>query len=62
MGPKRVYVDNDEANEYTSEDVVVVPIQSATSQTANILGKPGQSSMKKGKAGVERAGLSQGGE
>lgn len=62
MGPKRVYVDNDEANEYTPEDVVVVPIQSATSQIANISGRPGQSSMKKGKAGVEGAGLSQGGE
>lgn len=41
MGPKRVYADNDEANEYTSEDVLVVPIQSAYSQNAKYFGDAG---------------------
>lgn len=62
MGPKRVYVDEDEANDYASEDVVVVPTQSATPQTANLSGRPGQSNMKKRKAGAEGVGHSQGGE
>lgn len=57
-----MYVDNDEANEYSSEGVLIVPNQIATPQTANLSGRPGQSSMKKGKAGVEGAGLSHGGE
>lgn len=62
MGPKRVYIDDDEANDYASEDVVVVPNQSETPQTSNLSGRPGKNSMKKGKAGAEAAGHSLRGE
>lgn len=62
MGPKHVHVDEDDANNYASEDVVVVPRQSATTQTVNMLGRSGQSSLKRGKAGLEGAGHLQEGE
>lgn len=56
MGPKHVHVDEDDANDCASEDVVVVPRQSATTQTVNKLGRSGQISLKRGKAGPEEAG------
>ena len=65
MGPRHVYVDVD-ANDYTSEEAVVVPRQNATPQTANLSGGPGQSSLKKGKTkgkvGDDGSGHSQEGE
>lgn len=59
MGPKHMHVDEDDANNYTSEDVVVVPRQSATTQTVDMLGRSG---LKRGKAGLEGAGHLQEGE
>lgn len=56
MGPKHVHADEDDANDYASEDVVVVLRQSAPTQTVNLLGRSGQSSLKRGKAVLEGAG------
>lgn len=62
MGPKRVHVDEDDDNDCATEDVVVVPRQSDTPQHANLLVRSGQSSLKRGNAGVEGAGHLQEGE
>lgn len=57
MGPKRLHVDENNGNDYASEGEVVIPKQSATPQTANLLG---QSSLKREKAGVEEGHLQKG--
>lgn len=53
MDPKRARVEENDAKDYLLEDVTLVPRQSATSQSANLLGRSGQSSLSRGKACVE---------